>query len=55
MTWPDLPVTGIDPLAFLGHGVAQVGVGHSVSGNPMRFDHGELRVVLDIEFLVVLD
>ncbi len=46
----DLPATGTDPLAFLGEGVARVGVGHSVSGNPMRFDHGELRVVPDIEW-----
>lgn len=50
VTWLNLPVTGADPLTFLGHGVARVGVGHSVSGNPMRFDHGELRVVPDIEW-----
>lgn len=49
-TWLNLPVTDTDPLAFLGHGVARVGVGHSVSGNPMRFDHGELRVVPDIQW-----
>jgi LPS sulfotransferase NodH len=46
----DLPATGVDPLAFLGDGVARVGVGHSVSGNPMRFDHGELRVAPDQEW-----
>ena len=34
----------------LGQGVARVGVGHSVSGNPMRFGHGELRVVPDQEW-----
>ena len=45
-----LPLTDADPLAFLGQGVARVGVGHSVSGNPMRFDHGELRVVPDQEW-----
>ena len=46
----DLPLTDPDPLAFLGQGMARVGVGHSVSGNPMRFDHGELRVVPDQEW-----
>ncbi|MEA3220677.1 sulfotransferase [Immundisolibacter sp.] len=46
----NLPLTDADPLAFLGQGVARVGVGHSVSGNPMRFDHGELRVVPDQEW-----
>lgn len=45
-----VPVTGTDPLAFLGEGVARVGVGHSVSGNPMRFSHGELGVVPDVEW-----
>ena len=46
----NLPLTDADPLAFLGQGVARVGVGHSVSGNPMRFGHGELRVVPDQEW-----
>jgi len=45
-----VPATDTDPLAFLGEGVARVGVGHSVSGNPMRFSHGELRVAPDIEW-----
>lgn len=45
-----VPATDTDPLAFLGEGVARVGVGHSVSGNPMRFGHGELRVLPDIEW-----
>lgn len=46
----DLPAMDVDPLAFLGDGVARVGVGHSVSGNPMRFGHGDLRVVPDEEW-----
>ena len=46
----NLPLTDADPLAFLGQGVARVGIGHSVSGNPMRFGHGELRVVPDQEW-----
>ena len=45
-----VPATDADPLAFLGEGVARVGVGHSVSGNPMRFGHGELRVAPDVEW-----
>jgi hypothetical protein len=45
-----VPATDTDPLAFLGEGVARVGVGHSVSGNPMRFGHGELSVAPDVEW-----
>lgn len=46
----NVPTASGDPLAFLGQGVARVGVGHSVSGNPMRFGHGELRIAPDEEW-----
>ena len=45
-----LPADGGDPLAFLTGSVARVRVGHSVSGNPMRFAHGELNVTTDDEW-----
>jgi hypothetical protein len=48
--WLGLPAHAGDPLAFLRDGVAQVGVGHSVSGNPMRFTRGELRIAADQEW-----
>lgn len=41
---------GGNALSFLDGTVARVGVGHSVSGNPMRFAHGELRIVADEEW-----
>lgn len=39
-----------DPLAFLYDGAARVRPGHSVSGNPMRFKHGDLRIATDDEW-----
>ncbi len=45
-----LPQDRIDPLDFLSGTVAQVRVGHSVSGNPMRFTHGPLRITADHEW-----
>ncbi len=39
-----------EPLGFLDGALAQVQVGHSVSGNPMRFNHGQLRIAPDEEW-----
>lgn len=41
---------GADPLAFLKGDTACVSVGHSVSGNPMRFRHGTLHITPDEEW-----
>ena len=50
MEWLQLPAVGDTALDFLQEGVAQVRPGHSVSGNPMRFNHGELAVTADLEW-----
>ena len=44
-----LPVAD-DAFAFLSGHRARVQVGHSVSGNPMRFQHGDLRIAADDEW-----
>jgi LPS sulfotransferase NodH len=50
--WLGLAASGgdADPLGFIGDGSARVGSGHSVSGNPMRFSSGDLRITPDIEW-----
>ncbi|MGE0811182.1 MAG: sulfotransferase [Immundisolibacter sp.] len=45
-----LPVDADTGLGFLSGPIAQVQVGHSVSGNPMRFQHGDLRIAADDEW-----
>jgi hypothetical protein len=45
-----LPATDDEALAFLSGTLARVQVGHSVSGNPMRFQHGDLRIAADDEW-----
>ena len=45
-----LPVDADTALGFLSGPLAQVQVGHSVSGNPMRFQHGALRIAHDDEW-----
>ncbi|GAB4358524.1 MAG: hypothetical protein Kow0073_17070 [Immundisolibacter sp.] len=50
LQWLQLPVAGDTALDFLQEGVARVRPGHSVSGNPMRFNHGELVVRPDCEW-----
>jgi len=45
-TFADLPLAA-DDLAFLGDGHADLGVGHSAAGNPMRFTVGRLPLRRD--------
>lgn len=45
----DFAGVAVDPgaLSFLGDGHAELGPGHSVSGNPMRFGHGRVSLTAD--------
>jgi hypothetical protein len=49
-----MPVLDDEALAFLSGHLARVQVGHSVSGNPMRFQHGDLRIAADDEWRRVM-
>lgn len=46
----DLLGRNVPDLSFLGDGAVRLGANHTVSGNPIRLDHGTVPLVLDSEW-----